>query len=496
MVAYIRYIPTRLERQLGTHMNNSLNKIEIALSKLPLDDRKDLEKILLSTSTFTEIGSRATQFLKNHAIDDMDITRKNVSRWRAKLNKEEDEILLSEEPLETGMIQSFKQLADSSISPFEVLVAPDKRLSNNEILKILGLSAKEWKVLELDISAKNGRVMKPGTDKVSIVYSHSYKGKVVRIEDTVEALRPPEAAKIKVGTKKYRISTLSEWESIFVFPDQQIGYRNDSDITIHDEKAIEIAHAICESVNPTHIVNLGDFLDLAPLGRYVTEQGLMGTTQKSINRGFEELAYQREIVKDGDIIYIKGNHDKRFEDSLIKMIPEMSGLKIANSPVVALSLDHLMRFNELGIKYIDAYPGEHGAGAYWANTNTLKFQHAPEKLVSGGSSAVPQSRSGPFSTIYGHCHRIEHHFHKAKLAGNAKVDVFAASPGTLASLNGEVPGFSSSLNNAGIPQSAYNNWQHGVAVVHYKPGVAYSEYLELIHIKNYVAQYQGHIYTA
>ncbi len=477
-------------------MNYPLNKIEIALSQLPQTDRKDLEEILLSVGTFTEIASRATQFLKNFAINDKEITRKNVSRWRAKLNRVDSEVIQTETSLETGMIQSFKQSADSSISPFEVIVSPNKRLSNDEILNILGLSSNEWKVLELDISAKNGRVMKPSTDKVSIVYAHSYKGKVVKIENTVEALTPPTLAKIKVGTKKYKVSTLSEWETIFVFPDQQIGYRNDSDITIHDEKAIEVAHAIFEDVNPTHVVNLGDFLDLAPLGRYVTEQGLMGTTQKSINRGFEELAYQREIVKDGEIIYIKGNHDKRFEDSLIKMIPEMSGLKIANSPVVALSLDHLMRFDELGIKYMDAYPGEHGSGAYWANTNTLKFQHAPEKLVSGGSSAVAQSRSGPFSTIYGHCHRIEHHFHKAKLAGNGKVDVFAASPGTLASLNGEVPGFSSSLNNAGIPQSAYNNWQHGVAIVHYKPGVAYSEYLELVHIKNYVAQYQGHVYTA
>ncbi len=472
-------------------MNQYSSKITAICEKMTENQVMLFNDILLKEGVnYGEIATSANIYLARLGFTD-ELNRRNVERWR---KNRKNGFIEEMAPEDTVAAQDSTKLSIDEISgtaSFEASVPGDINLTGGQVLGVLGLDANEWEILALEISSGSQWVREHQGEKAVTRQVRKYKGRVARKENSIASIAPASKVKVKVSKTQYKVNTLSDWESIFVFPDQQIGYRNDCDMTIHDERAISVAHNILEAVKPTHVVNLGDFLDLAPLGRYVVEPGLIKTTQAAIDRGSQELAYQREVVKDGDIVLIKGNHDKRFEDALIRAIPEVHGLRLANSTQVALSLDHLMRFDEFGITYIDAYPGEHGDGAYWANTGTLKFQHAPVKLNSGGSSAVGQSKDGAFSTIYGHCHRIEVHYNNAKLPNGGSASVFAASPGTLASTRGQVPGYATSLNKSGVPQDAYTNWQQAIAIVHYKPGVPYSERLDIVEIKDYSAIWHG-----
>lgn len=381
----------------------------------------------------------------------------------------------------------------------------EKLLDPEEVLRLLGLDPRTWSLVSLNTSVGE-RWVRDHPDEAAVTRRlRSYAGKAIKKELIPDLITPPASAEISILSRKPQWNVLpGSWKTAFVFPDQQIGMRwNDysgkdnepSYQEIHDTRAMTIAHEIFESVNPDIVVNLGDFLDLAPLSKYATEPQLLRTTQLAINAGFEELQYQRHVMGNKPIILLKGNHDKRFEDSVKNGLPEIYGLQLPGSDSTMFSIRYLLRMEELKIQYIDAYPGEHGDGAFWLETETLKFQHAPNKLNSSGSSAPLQAAEGPYSTVYGHCHRMELAFNHAKTAGPGGLQqVFAASPGTLAKIDGSCPGYSTSLKASGSPATSYNNWQQGVMLIHYHPNRKYSERPELIQIKDETAVCNGHIF--
>ena len=310
--------------------------------------------------------------------------------------------------------------------------------------------------------------------------------------DTVRAAQPvvinaPKPAK-KVKTK-HKVA--------IALPDPQIGYRHLFDFgwdPFHDEAAMDVALQLTAFLEETdrldYVINLGDFLDLPSQGRFDQEAGFAGTTQKAIDRGHKFLQQQRAAAgPNAGIVLIEGNHDRRMEKYILSNSAAAWGLKRANmDELPVMSLPYLLRLDEIGVEYIDAYP----AGAYWL-TPTLRAVHG-NKARSNGSTAAAYTNADPhISTIFGHAHRLEIQS-RTVFNRDGAIRSVAVSPGCLCRVDGAVPSVNGSTHTDGTPAKYHENWQNGVLVVTIDSNE--QAFHELVQIDNGVAWFRGQRFEA
>lgn len=276
-----------------------------------------------------------------------------------------------------------------------------------------------------------------------------------------------------------------------ILPDPQIGYRKfDTELDpFHDEAAMDVALQIIgwleEHERVDSVINLGDFIDLPAQGRFEQEPAFATTTQEAIDRGHLFLQQQRAAAGPrAHIVLIEGNHDRRMEKFIVANAASAFGLKRANKDEVpVMSLPFLLRLDEIGVEYIDAYP----AGAYWLN-DRLRAIHG-DKVRSGGSTAAAYTNHTPhISTIFGHVHRQELQS-RTIFDRLGPIKSVAVSPGCLCRVDGAVPSVNGSTKIDGTPAKFYENWQQGVAVIMYKDTGEF--YTELVQIDNGKAVFRG-----
>lgn len=298
-------------------------------------------------------------------------------------------------------------------------------------------------------------------------------------------IKPPRPAK-QVATKH---------KVYAILPDPQIGYRNLDGILdpFHDEAAMNVAIKIVDWLYHNDrvdaVVNLGDFLDLPSQGRFEQEAGFAGMTQRALNRGHLFLQEQRAAAgEDAEIVLIEGNHDRRMEKFIQINAAAAWGLKRANADELpVMSIPYLLRLDEIGVNYIDAYP----AGAYWISKN-LRAIHG-HKVRSGGSTAAAYTNDTPhISTVFGHIHRQEVQS-KTVFDRDGSIRSQAISPGCLCRVDGAVPSVNGSTKIDGSTAKFWENWQQGIAVITVD-GENFST--ELVQINEGVAWFRGKRFTA
>lgn len=287
------------------------------------------------------------------------------------------------------------------------------------------------------------------------------------------------------------------YETAIVLPDMQIGFRQYEDGTLdpfHDVKAISVAHQITaymqEQTGVNQVVLLGDFLDLPAQSRFEQENTFANTTQPAIDYGHMVLAQIRANAPDADIILVEGNHDLRLGRAILNNAAAAFGLKKANLPASwpVMSLPFLLRMDELGVQYIDAYP----AGVHWINDN-LRAIHG-DKVRSNGSTAAAYTNEMPHvSTIFGHTHRLEVQS-RTTFDRQGKMRNRAISPGTLSRVDGAVPSVKGAVGLDGRPARNWENWQQGMAVISYKPEGEF--HTELVEIEDGAALFRGKRFVA
>jgi predicted phosphodiesterase len=255
--------------------------------------------------------------------------------------------------------------------------------------------------------------------------------------------------------------------------------------------ALQIVAYLEEHDRVDSVINLGDFIDLPAQGRFEQEPAFAFTTQHALNRGHKFLQQQRAAAGPrAKIVLIEGNHDKRMEKFIMNNMASTLGLKRANMPdsLPVMSIPYLLRLDEIGVEYIDAYP----AGAYWLN-DKLRAVHG-SKVRSGGSTAAAYTNDSPhISTIFGHVHRQELQS-KTVFDRLGPIKSVAVSPGCLCRVDGAVPSVNGSTKIDGSPAVYYENWQQGMAVVMYKPTGEF--YTELVQIDNGRAVFRGREFTS
>lgn len=268
--------------------------------------------------------------------------------------------------------------------------------------------------------------------------------------------------RVTVPKPPKRVGLVGTWRTAVVLPDPQVGYRRLTDGTLdpfHDERAISVARQVLEAERPDLTVWLGDYLDLAPMGKYRYEPSFALTVQPALDYGHELLAVTRELS--GEVRLIEGNHDLRLSTYLIDNAAAAYGLKRGGAkpddwPV--MSVPYLLRLDELGVEYVGGYPN----GATYINDNLACIHGVKLDLVAlANDEAV--------SVIQGHMHRIGSAYKTRNSRGAPKFSA-AFSPGCLCRIDGAVPSTKSSLDPHGRPAKSWENWAQGLMVVRYQEG--------------------------
>ena len=273
---------------------------------------------------------------------------------------------------------------------------------------------------------------------------------------------------VKLPARKAAPKKATGWLSCVILPDMQVGYfrtaTNDLE-PIHDEAAIAVGLQIVRDANPDLVVLVGDNLDAAELGKYRTTPAFQRTTQASIDRLATLCAELRDAAPNARIVWLAGNHEERLPNYILDNAVAAYGLRKGNAPESwpVLSIPYLCHFDLYGVEYLPGYP----ASSFWIN-DRLRVIHG-DKVASGGSTAHKYLNTEKVSVVYGHIHRREYGARTREDRDGAK-EIMAASPGCLARIDGAVPSTKGGTDLDGRPLTRVEDWQQGVAVVHYQEG--------------------------
>lgn len=249
--------------------------------------------------------------------------------------------------------------------------------------------------------------------------------------------------------------------------DTQIGYRRFSDGSLeafHDVKAMDLFIQVAAIYQPDDIDLLGDLLDLPSQGKYVKEASFANNTQLAIDFLHAWLAKLRAVCPNAKITIVEGNHDKRMQNFVEMNAVEAFGLKRANLPeeLPVMSIPYLLRLDELGIEYVDAYP----TATKWDNSNTRNIHGT--RASSTGSTTSQYIRELPhINTWAGHTHRVEITYKNVLGPWGDPIESYSANPGSLCRGDGAVPSVKGAIHSDGSSARTVEDWQLGFGFNYY-----------------------------
>ena len=177
-----------------------------------------------------------------------------------------------------------------------------------------------------------------------------------------------QGPKYSIPKNKIKSRKSKDWETAVILPDMQMGYYKKSlELNaelepIHDESAISVSLKLIEEMKPDRVVMLGDNLDFAEFGKFLTAPTFKQLTQATIDRATLLCAQVRSAAPNAKITWIAGNHEARLARYIQTNAEAAFGLTRGrldeelreNWPV--LSVPNLCRMDEFGVEYLSGYP--------------------------------------------------------------------------------------------------------------------------------------------
>lgn len=288
----------------------------------------------------------------------------------------------------------------------------------------------------------------------------------------------PASASIQINDiPKLPQKTQQPIYTALIIPDTQIGFvRNGSYLDpFHDRRALSIALQIAESLQPDCIVHLGDILDMPDwTDKFFRSPDMLFTTEPSIwEAAWWFGQFRRTCGDQTDIYAIEGNHDCRMVKAIGNHMPQAWNLRTLHSEYPVLSLPSLLDFESTNVIFRGGYPN----GEVWLNEN-LRCSHGDQYRSKSLDSVKLVLQEARCSEIFGHIHRCEM-ASKTSWSHRGPSTYLAASPGTLARLDGPIPRYNARVN-----------WQQGLAWVDFEPDNGQFS-VDLIHIYEGSSVFRG-----
>jgi hypothetical protein len=293
----------------------------------------------------------------------------------------------------------------------------------------------------------------PENPTVTRAYKHSTKTRPSREEIADMLVRTAPANRVSPTKRKRPTDTF-----------EVLAFYGDTHHPFQDQRKLSLANLVIRETMPTTVVYLGDDLDMANFSRFESRQEWLGSTQMGIDLFSAQLAQTRaDIGAEGQIIVHQGNHDVRFERMIRGYNAELMGIRRGNADgeLGVLTLDFLLRCEEMGVQYVSGYP----TGEYW-HSDTLKSYHG-SRTNSGGLVAAKEAQSETVNFVHGHTHQAGIVYRTFR-QGREQRTIWGMECGTFADFE-HVPSGQFAITEGGDRLRQNHNWQSGVGLVYVTP---------------------------
>lgn len=251
---------------------------------------------------------------------------------------------------------------------------------------------------------------------------------------------------------------------LFVFSDAQIDYRRiDGELhPIHDERVLRISQLICRDFQPDEIINTGDTVDLATLSRFDPDSDhFHRTLAPSFQRVHDMYAEYRANNPQAKITEVDSNHNTRLKKYMLNNGNPFYGFtrpgEDEDYPVN--TYPYLANLKPLGVDWISGYGAAEYVYGEEYDTPPIIFKHG-NTSVSRGSTAAKELNSETH-VVRGHSHRAES-MYRTNRAGHYMASIVV---GVSCSIEGDVPGVHSAVDDNNQVVKKMQNWQQGVLLI-------------------------------
>ena len=153
-------------------------------------------------------------------------------------------------------------------------------------------------------------------------------------------------------------------------------------------------------VAPRRVVILGDLLDLPSVSKYTKKPLFHAATNECIDAAYKIICDYRSASPDSELFFLHGNHEQRLLNMLLRDFQEAAEIRRAEDDRPALSLDYLMRFDELGITSLSNYPHD----VLKLSENTA-VRHGDKSRGGSGATGRAETQSRRYNIFVGHNHK-------------------------------------------------------------------------------------------
>ena len=335
-------------------------------------------------------------------------------------------------------IKTKQEISDKDAGPLDrVISSKGHRVrSLDDLLRACQVDRSKWKVKSYRVNTwEQSQKTKSGPIVVPLFQVRA------ELERRLSPIAEPVRVKISGKSPKQK---RSECRRILILPDPQLGTKwhlpkFDQLDFLHDPLACDLAVQVCEQMGlgPNDaIVCLGDLLDLPGFSRFPIDSSLRQTTAPTLAAAGFWLARIRKAAKDTPFYIIEGNHDARLIRKVQDALPEAETLTANGDDLPALDIRRLLNLDELGIEWVGS-PYDRSF-MLWKR---IRFMHGSLVRNKSGGTVAALAQSGVSDTVCGHIHRREQ---CSRVVYGASEDgprvLQFLSPGTLASVRGDVPG--------------------------------------------------------
>lgn len=209
--------------------------------------------------------------------------------------------------------------------------------------------------------------------------------------------------------------------------DERIVGVGDIHFPFQNEYSLALAEVGLRARNPDTIVLLGDNLDYAMYSRFETRQEWLGSTQQGIDEYAAFLGRLRADHPNTRIVWHEGNHDQRAEKQLRNHNAETLNIKRAGEELGVMTLEFLLRADELNVEVIKGYPS-----SMMRHRGLLETFHG-YRTSSAGLAASKVILEATTSFMTGHTHQYGIVSKTFDLRGE-EVTIYGAEAGTHADM--------------------------------------------------------------
>lgn len=377
----------------------------------------------------------------------------------------------------------------------ELLAAHDIDLA--DLGSVRSVQVRDWEALA---KGPTSETIDPATGKVRI--SRGATAKVPMHSSAIildpswatgpkwPVVQPAKAVRASVP-KRTGPSLVGLWKTLLFLPDEQIGYRrlagSGTFDPFHDPRCIDIYLQIAEAERPDLIIHAGDLNDFAAFSRHRQEPGFAMTVQEGLDYAYAYLYMLSLLCKEQRLI--SGNHDIRLQNYVIDNAAAAFGVtraRLKSHPPEwpVLSLENLLRLDEINVEYVGAYP----AGATYVNDN-LAAIHGAKIGNKNRTAAQIVVEDENVNVLYGHTHKRALAA-KTRNSRCAPKFAMAYSPGCGCRIDGAVPSTRGQVDAFGAPVKSWEDWQQGCAIIRYTEDGRHQPHLEEVPIFEGVARHR------